>query len=461
MPFLFKQLMAMNITQEKKDDLNAVLKIDIEKSDYQPLYEKALKDYRQRINLPGFRQGHVPMGIVKKRFGKSLLAEEINQLLNDTLRNYIDEQKLDVLGSPIPSESSEDAGNWDDPGDFHFYYDLALAPQFEVNIDGKTKFDFHRVEVGDQMIDEQIESLTRRHGKLNDIEEAGDSDLLLGAFVELDGDDNIVEGGLMNTSSISIEYVKDEATQNQLVGLKPGDFVVVDPRKVSSGPEDMAKMLGIEKGQVDQYPHNFRFNVKEVKRMQPAALDTELFGKLFGKDEVKTVDEFRERLKADMEKMFEADSERLFKREVMKALEQKLKLQLPDGFLKRWIKISNEKPLSEEQLEKEYPEYARGLVWQLIQNQLIKELEVKVEANEVLDYTKSMVANNFRQYGMPVPEDKELDDYAKNALKNQDEMRKVYEQLYDIRLMEKIREVAKIKEVSMPYDDFVAFAQQG
>lgn len=451
----------MNITQEKKDDLNAVVKIDIEKSDYQSLYENALKDYRKRVNLPGFRQGHVPMGIIKKRFGKSLLAEEINQLLNKSIRDYIDEQKLDVLGSPIPSENKEDAGNWDQPEDFQFFYDLALAPQFEVKINDKSKFEFHKVEVSDSMVDEQIESLTRRHGALSDTEVSEENDMLLGAFVQLDENDEIVEGGLMNTSSISIEYVKDEDTVKKLVGLKPGDYVIVDPAKVSSGPEDMAKMLGIEIGQVDQFTNNFRFNVKEVKRMQPAALNSELFDKLFGEGEVTSEEEFRARLKTDMEKMFEADSDRLFKREVMKDLEKKLNLNLPDEFLKRWIKLSNEKPLSEEELEKEYPQYARGLVWQLIQNQLIKELEVKVESEDVIDYTKSIVASNFRQYGMPVPEDDELAEYAKNALKNQEEVRKIYEQLYDIKLMEKIREVADIKEVSMPYDEFAEFAQQG
>lgn len=451
----------MNITQEKKDELNAVVKIDIEKSDYQPLYEKALKDYRRRVNLPGFRQGHVPMGIIKKRFGKSLLAEEINQLLNNSIRNYIDEQKLDVLGSPIPSDEHTDAGNWDEPGDFQFFYDLALAPSFEVKIDGKTKFDYHKVEVSDEMVDEQIENLTRRYGKLSDADVAEDGDLLLGTFVELDENDEIVEGGIMNTSSISLEFVKDEDSKKKLTGLKADDFAIIDPLKVSSGTDDLAKMLGIDNDRAAEITHDFRFNVKEVKRMQRAELNREFFDKLFKEGEVTSEEEFRARIKADMEKMFEADSDRLFKREVMKALQEKLKLDLPDEFLKRWIRISNEKPITDEELEKDYPEYARGLVWQLIQNQLIKEFELKVEADEVLEYTKSLVANNFRQYGMPVPEDEELSDYAKNALKNQDEVRRVYEQIYDNKLMNKIKETSKINEIALPYDQFVEFAQKG
>ncbi len=451
----------MNITQEKKDELNAVVKIDIEKSDYQPLYEKALKDYRRRVNLPGFRQGHVPMGIIKKRFGKSLLAEEINQLVNTTIRNYIEEQKLEVLGNPIPSSDHKDEGNWDQPEGFQFFYDMAIAPKFEVKISDKTKFDFHRVAVSEEMVNEQIENLTRRHGKLSDADMSVDNDLLLGTFVELDENDEIVEGGIMNTSSISIEFVKDEETKKKLIGLKPGDVVVVEPTKVSSGPADMAKMLGIEALQAEAITTNFRFNIKEVKRMERAPLNQELFDKLFGPNELTSEEEFRKRIKADMEKMFDADSDQLFKREVMKSLEEKLNIQLPNEFLKRWIQLSNEKPLSDEELEKEYPNYARGLIWQLIQNQLIKEFELKVGADDVLDYTKNIVANNFRQYGMPVPDDDELTEYAKNALKNQDEIRKIYEQLYDVKLMEKIREVSKINEIALPYDQFVEFAQQG
>ncbi len=451
----------MNITQEKKDELNALVKIDVSKSDYQPLYEKALKDYRRRVNLPGFRQGHVPMGIIKKRFGKSLLAEEINQLVNNSIRNYIDEHKLDVLGSPIPSTDHKDEGNWDQPEDFQFFFDMAIAPKFEVKITEKTKFDFHRVAVSDKMVDEQIDNLTKRHGKLSDAEVSEDNDLLLGTFVELDENDEIQEGGIMNTSSISIEFVKDEDTKKKLIGLKPGDVAVLDPTKISSGPADMAKMLGIEAAQAETITRNFRFNVKEVKRMERAALNQELFDKLFGKDEVTSEEDFRSRIKTDMEKMFNADSDQLFKREVMKSLEEKLNIQLPDEFLKRWIQLSNEKPLSDEELEKEYPNYARGLVWQLIQNQLIKEFELKVGADDVLEYTKEIVANNFRQYGMPVPEDEELSDYAKNALKNQDEVRKIYEQLYDVKLMEKIREISKINEIALPYDEFVEFAQKG
>lgn len=451
----------MNITKEDKNDLSAVLRIDFEQADYMPAYEKALKNYRKQLNLPGFRQGHVPMGIVKKRFGKGLLADEINGMINNSLSEYIREQKLDVLGNPMPSEDVEDVGDWDNPDSFQFSYDLALAPQFEVKIDEKSEFEFYEVEVTDEMVNKEVEALTRRHGAVTDVEVSNENALLLGAFVELDENDEIVEGGKMNTSSISIEFVPDEKTKKKLIGLKADDHVVVDPHHVSSGNEDLARMLNIDKSEAAQVSNNYRFNVKEVKEMKPAALEPEFFDKVFGPGEVKTEEEFRARLKESIAQNFKGDSQQLFKREVMKKLEKSLNLSLPDDLLKRWIKLSNEEPIEDEELEQQYPEYARGLIWQLIQNKLIEGFGLKVEADEVIDYTKSIVANNFQQYGMPVPEDEQLDEYAKNALQNQDEMRKIYERLYDIKLMEKIKETAKIKEVKMSFEKFAEFAEQG
>lgn len=451
----------MNITQEKKDELNAVVKIDFEKEDYMPAYEKALKDYRKRVNLPGFRQGHVPMGIVKKRFGRSLLADEINQLLTERLREHIEKNDLNVLGNPIPSEDKEDTGNWDNPDRFEFFFDLAMAPEFEVKLSEKTKFDFPRVKVDDKMIDEQLNNLLRRHGKLGDVDEAGEKDILLGDFVELDENDEIKEGGILNQGHITIEFLKDEETKKKLMGLKVGDHVVVDPHKVSTDAEDLGKMLGIDNALAEAVNTNFRFNVKDVKRMHPAEMNQELFDKLFGEGEVSSEKELRERVQKEMERVHENDSEQIFHREVMKTFENQVDMKLPDEFLKRWIKMSNDKPISDEELEAQYPEYRRGLVWQLIQGKLIKQLEVKVEADDVLNHTKGIVASNFQQYGMPVPPDEELTEYAKNALKNEEEIRKIYDQLYNKKVMDAIRNTSKINEVSMPYEKFVEFAQQG
>jgi trigger factor len=451
----------MNITQEKKDNLNAVVKVSLDKPDYEGLYQNALKDYRKKVNLPGFRVGHVPMGIIEKKYGKSLLADELNNLLNKTIRNYIEENKFDILGSPIPSANHEDAGNWDNPDGFEFYFDMAYAPQFEVGVSAKTKFDFVKVEVSNEMIDEQLDSMTRRYGKLSDAEVSEKNDMLTGDFVELDENDEIVEGGIFKSSSISIEYVKDEETQNKLIGLKAGDIVVIDPHKVSSGHDDLGKMLGITHHQVHHLKGNFRFNVKGIKRMEKAELNQTLFDRIAGEGKVTSVEELRARIKADMEEMFSADSEKLFKREVMKQLDKELNLQLPDEFLKRWIGLSNEKPITPEQLEIEYPGYARGLAWQLIENQLIKELGVKVEHQDVVDLTKSLLVKNFKQYGMPAPDDEELTESAKNVLKNQDELRKVYEMAYDTKLMDTLRQTAKINEVVMSYEKFAEFAQQG
>lgn len=451
----------MKVTQEKKANLSLEVKVHIEKSDYEPRLEKALKDYRRRVNLPGFRQGHVPMGIIKKRFGKSLLADEINQLLDESIRGYVQEQKLDVLGSPMPAENKEETGNWDDPEDFTFFYDVALAPEFEVNISNKNSFEFTRMEVTEKMIDEQVENLTRRYGKLEDAQQSSEKDMLLGDFVELNENLEIAEGGIFHYGNISIEYLKDEETKKLLTGLKPGDHVNVDPRKVSSDDKDLARMLGIDAAQVPSVQGMFRFNVKEIKSMKPAEINQEFFDKVFGEGGVSSEEEMRNKIREELVNMYEADSEKLFKREVMKQLESKLKLDLPDDLLKRWIMMSNEKPISPEQLENDYPEYARGLRWSLIENKLIREFEVKVEYDELLAHFKDLIAGNFKQYGMPPPPDEELTNYAKDAMKNQDQVRSASENLYDRKVMAALREKAKVKEVTLPYEKFVEFAQQG
>lgn len=451
----------MNITQEQQGNLSTVVKITLEKDDYQPRLEKALKDYRRRVNLPGFRQGQVPMGIIKKRFGKSLLADEINGMLNETLNGYINEQKLRVLGSPIPSENREEVANWDEPDRFEFFYDVALAPEFSVEIGPKTTFTYTKVGVSDKMIDEEMDNLRRRHGKLVDAEISSDKDMLLGDFVELDANDEIVEGGIMNRSTISIEFVKDEDTQKKLVGLKAEDHAVIDPRKVSTDERDLARMLGLEEGNTGHIQHNFRFNVKEIKSLEKAELNQELFNKVFGEGMVTSEEEMRAKLGEEFARMYAADCERLFKREIMKQLDDNLKIELPDELLKRFIMLTNEKPVTPEQLELEYPQYSRGLRWQLIENKLLSELEVKVEHDEVLEYVKGLIANNFKQYGIDVPEDEELKELAVNAMKKRDDLQKLYDDMYERKLLTAIREKAKIKEQELSFEEFVAFAQRG
>ena len=449
----------MNITEEKIDSQNALLKIKLEPNDYSAQYDSALKKYRQQITLPGFRAGKVPMGMVKQRYGRSLLVEELNKVLNENIQKYISENKLQVLGSPIPSESHKEQGNWDNPTDFEFVYELGLAPDLKVEISKKDKFDFHIIKVEDKMLDEQINNIARRYGKMSEAEKAGANDMLVGDFVELDENDKVVPGGIMNHATISLEFV-DKAEQKKFLDKKVGDDVVVDPHKVSRGHDDLAKMLGVEHHDVHDIDTNFKFMIREIKHLEPAVLNQEFFDKIFGEGEVKNEKEFRAKITNDLEKGFVADSERLFKRDITNKLIADYNPTLPDAFLKRWIRMTNEKPVTAEEVEHDYGQYQKSLQWQLIFNKLIENEAIKIKSDEVVDRTKQLMISQYAQYGMPAPDEEELKQTALRVLSNQDESRKVYDMLYDEKLIAYIRENATVKEKPVTYDEFVEMANK-
>ncbi len=449
----------MNITEEKIDSQNALLKIKLERNDYSTQYDNALKKYRQQMTLPGFRAGKVPMGMVKQRYGKSLLAEELNKMLNDNIQKYIQENKLQVLGSPIPSESHTDQGDWDNPSDFEFVYELGLAPEMKVEITKKDKFDYHTIKVEDKMLDEQINNIARRYGKMSESKVAEANDMLVGDFVELDEKDEVVPGGVMNQATISLEFI-DKEVQKKFIGKKVEDNVVVDPHKVSRGHEDLAKMLNMSHEDVHDINTNYKFIIREIKHLEPAELNQEFFDKIFGDGEVKDEKEFRAKITSDLEKGFVADSNRLFKRDITTKLIADYNPSLPDEFLKKWIRMSNEKPVTAEEVERDYDQYQKGLQWQLIFNQLVEKDEIKVMDIEVIERTKQLMASQYAQYGMPAPEDEELKQTALRVLENQDESRKVYDMLYDEKLIAYIRETATVKEKPVSYDAFVEMANK-
>ncbi len=450
----------MQITQENVDAQNALLKIKIGTEDYASKFDQALKNYRKQVSMPGFREGKVPMGIVKKRYGKSLLADELNRLLNDSIQGYISENKLQVLGSPIPSDSHEEKGDWDNPSDFEFVYELGLAPELEVKINKKNKFDYNTIKVDDMLIDKQVAEIARRYGKLSDVEKAGKSDLLVGDFVELDENDEVKAGGIMNQSTISLDGM-DKDVQKVFTGAKVGDEKVVDPHKVSRDHDDLARMLGVSHEAVHHLAGNVKFIVREIKHMEPAEVNQEFFDKLFGEGNVKSEEEFRAKIKEDLENGFAQDSDQLFKRDITNKLIEQYNPSLPDAFLKKWIQMTNEKPITAEEVERDYEQYSKGLQWQLIFNSLLSSKAIEVKQEEVVEKTKTLLASQYAQYGMPAPEDKELTEGAMKVLSNQDEGRKVYDMIYDEKLVDFVRNNASVKDKEVSYDKFVELASQG
>ncbi|NRA11464.1 MAG: trigger factor [Crocinitomicaceae bacterium] len=448
----------MNVVREDIDALNAILKIEVAPEDYASEVKKALEKYRKTAKIPGFRPGHVPIGLVKKQHGKGVLSDELNRVVNKSLQEFIAENKIEILGNPIPQEDKGFEGDFDNPADFVFTYEIGLSPEVKVGLTAKSKFDYIKVKVDKKLIDKQIEDLQRRYGKLVSGDAVGERDMILAQFVELNDDESIKEGGILHTSTISMEFVSDKKVKKDLTGNKVGDKAIISPASVSKGGADTAAMLGITELELPNISEKFQLTVNEIKVMELAELNTELFDKLFGPGTVKDEKELRVRVKSDLDGMFVNDSDRMLTRAVYDSLLEKTELALPDEFLKRWIKMSNEKEISDEQIATEYAGYAKGLKWQLIQSEIFKANKIKLENEEVINFTKGLLVSNYAQYGMPAPEDAELTKSAMEVLQNKEEANRVYDMLAEQKLTKYFKETVKLNEKEVSYDEFTELA---
>ncbi|MBX7051191.1 MAG: trigger factor [Flavobacteriales bacterium] len=444
----------MNIERNDLDALNAELSISIAPADYSERVENAIKKYRKSAQIPGFRPGHVPASLVKQRFGKSILAEEINQVIQDNLYKYISENKIEILGSPIPTGENDEVGNWDNPGDFKFRYHLGLAPQINIDLNNALTFDYFKVKVDDTLIDRQVKDLARRYGKMSEPEMSAGEDMIIAKFEELDTNGDVKVGGIQHQSTVSVEFIKDETTKNKLIGLKKEDQITVDPHMLSTNHEDLAQMLNISHDAVHHLESQFRLTVVELKRIDPHEVNQELFDKLFGPDEIKSESELRERVKADLEKMFSRDSDYLFKREFARKYTEMIDPQLPDSFLKKYIALTNEKPVTPEMVEHDYPYYAAQLRWELIEGKIIRQYEIRVSPDDALNHVKQILASRYAQYGLPM-EDEMLTEFAKKSLANKEEAKNVYDFLYEEKIVDLVKQNCSLNVTELPYEEFV------
>jgi trigger factor len=445
----------MEITQETTDALNGVLTVTVNPEDYKDKVDGILEDYRKQVKMPGFRPGKVPIQLVRKQYGKAVLADELNKLLGAKMDGYIREQKLRLLGQPIPAEEGDSEGNWEKPDVFTFRYDIGLSPKVDIKFGWFTKFVHHKVRIDDDLINDQIEDLRRRYGKMSDRTEVEENCLMVGEFVELESDGKEVKpGGVMNEGTISLESVKDKKTHKALIGLSQGAEVVVKPGSVSRDADDLARMLGIEAKAAEDFKSPLRFTIKEVRHIEPAELGEELYDKLFGEDVVNDEEGFRAKVKEDLQRIFERDGDRVFRRKFVEEVVDKLDPPLPEDFLKRWIRVANEKPITAEEIEAEFSEYAKGIKWQIIQNHIIDEHGIEVEGEEIKEEAGNAIKAQYSQYGIPLNAE-QLDPMVTQMLTDQKEVRRVAETIYERKAIDKLRELAKIKEKEVSHEGWM------
>lgn len=435
----------MNITRENIDALNAVVKVDIAKEDYSDKVEKILTDYRKTANIPGFRKGHVPMGMVKKQYGKAVLVDEVNKLLQDALNKYLTEEKLDVLGQPLPKQ--QDDIDWD--GDnFSFEFELGLAPEFSVDIKSKKAITHYNIVADDKMIDEQIERIQKQYGKLVSQDTVEKDSEITGTFKN-------EEKEIDNTVTLTLDKFKGKATEKKFIGTKAGDVITLKTKGLYEDDHELMHALKVAHDDAHGLDIEVTFTITEINKRELADLDQELFDKLFGKDNVKSVTELKEKIKEDAEKQFVQQSDQKLLNDVTEYLVENTKFDLPAEFLTKWMQVAGEKEMDEATAKEEYEKSEKSLRYQLIEAKLMEDHGLKVDFEDVKDSAKNMIKMQMAQFGQLNPSEKELDDIAARVLSNQDEVRRISEQVVSQKLLELYKEKANIKTKELSYDKFV------
>jgi trigger factor len=447
----------MNISKENIDSLNAVLKIELSAADYQERVATVLADYRKTADMPGFRKGKVPMGVVKKRYGIPVKVEEINKILSDSVSKFIVDEKLDILGNPLPKESAQI--DWERQEEFVFEYELGLAPIFEVKLSKKNKLDLYKIKADKAMIDRYAEDIAKRYGKMSSPEKVEEKDLVYGTFQELDADGSAVEEGITNQASVSLDAVKTKKLKNEFIGSEKGAVIVLDPKKSFENDTDAAAMLNIDKEAYAALNAKFSFTIDNISRMEPAELNVELYDKIYGEGVVKNEKEFREKITAESENMFVGEADRKFQNDAVDYLLEKTSFDLPEEFLKRWMQTVSEKPVTIDEIEKDFEGYKKSLKWQIIENKIAKENEISVSREEAVAETKKLITAQMAQYGQLSPEEEQLEQYAQQVLANKEEEKNIYDRLFSSKMTAFFKESFKINEKEISYEKFVKLVQ--
>ena len=448
----------MKITQSKTKDLMATLKVEVVEKDYRENVDKILKDYRKTAVMPGFRKGKTPMSIINKKYKTAVTVEEVNKILQDEMYKHISENKVNVLGSPMPKKS-EKVIDWEKDNDFNFEFEIGLAPDFDVKITKKDKLNYYNIKADEKLLNQYCNDIAKRYGKMGNIEISQEGDLVFCNIEQLDVDGDVMENGIKNEATVSMDFIADKKIKKQFVGVKPDDILKINVNKAFTNHSDLGAMLNVKHEAIHNLSsEEFQFTVKNINRLTPAELDVELFDKVYGEGNVKTLKAFRDKIKEEAEISFVAESDRMLKNDVVTYLLEKTNFDIPDDFLKRWLVQTSEKPITLEQIESEYDRYSKSLKWQLIENKINENFDIKIEQEEILAHAKTLISGQMMQYGQPVLDDEKLNEIADSILKKEEERKKIIDQLYDQKSLTVYKDNFKLVDNDISYDDFVKLA---
>jgi len=435
----------MNITREDKDQLNSVVKINIEKDDYSPKVDKILKDHRKTANIPGFRKGMVPMGMIKKQYGQAVLVDEVNKLLQESLNSYITEEKIDILGNPLPKP--QDDLNWESDN-YTFEFELGLAPKFDVTLEGEGPVTYYNISADEEMIDNQIKTIQRQYGKLVTQEEVKENYTVVGTF-------HNEEEGIENEATFKVEDIEGKTNKKELLGAKVGDQVTLKSNKLFKDDDALARHLGIEKDKVEGLKVDLTFTIKEINEQILAELNQELFDKAFGEGEVTSEKEAKDKIADQSKQTFKQQGDQQFFNDVTKLLIEKADMELPAEFLQKWLQTQGEKQLTPEEATEEYTKSEKGIKYQLIEAKIAKDNDIKIEVEDVKQVAKEKIRMQMMQFGQQdFPED-QMDPIIQNLMSNEEQVRQFSEEVMVQKLLELYKDKMEVEEKDVTYKDFV------
>ena len=445
----------MNITKENTDELNALLTIELEKSDYEENVANVLKDYKKKARIDGFRPGKVPMGLINKMYRKQVLVDEVNKLVTDSLYKYISEEKLNVLGDPLPNEEKAPEIDWEEETGFKFVFDLGLAPELDITINGKDKIPSYQIEVDDDMINKYVDHYTQQFGKMEDCEVSDEKSVIRANIRQLVSEGNVMEEGIaVDDCAMSIEIIKDDAIKAQMVGLKENDTVKIDLRKAYPNDTELSQLLQIDKEKAAEVTGEFEITILKITTFVKAELDQDLFDRAFGEDNIKSEEEFRAKISEEASKALVRDSEFRFKIDAKEKMVAKFKADLPEEFLKRWVLAANKGKFTKEQIDEDFPKFAEDLKWQLIKDHIAKSQEIELTEEDIKQGAADEARRMFAQYGMANVPDEQLAGFADTILKKDEDRKRIIETKYEDKIVDYIKSVAKVEEKSISLDKF-------
>lgn len=444
----------MNITRENIDDLNAVLKISIEKPDYEEKVETVLKDYRKKATIKGFRPGMVPIGLIKKMYGRAVQIDEINKVVTDNIQKYITDEKLEILGDPIPKEDEQNKIDFDTQEDFTFSFELGLTPEIDLKLSKKNKVNLYDITIDEKMRTEYLENYTRRYGELRKADLTEEKDVVKGKIEAIDNEGNVIpEGPAVEDTSLGIDIIKDKKIKKEFLGKSIGDSIDFDLKKAYPNDSEIAGILHKKKEEIENLEGNYRFTVNEISRFHPAELGKELFDKIFGEGVVNSEEEFMKKIEDEIAINLKRESDFKLMMDIKSLAMGKTDFKLPEEFLKRWLLRVNEKA-TEEQIEKEFDSFRKDLKWQLIRNKVARDNEVKISEEELQQEAENITRYQFQQYGLFYATDEQIANYAKETLKREEDAKRIADKILEEKVIILMKELVKLENKDITVEEF-------